>query len=448
MAPARSWTPSWPPPASRRDHRRPARDSPEALAIAPGVPCAEPKLVEALQASQMRAPPASSPACSRPIYLDRARYWPLVGEVKRRRPRADPGQPAAGSIPVIASLGETVGGQILNVPTPTSPPTSWRQVLQPYKIVFHWLDRYPADRTASDRLDQLVHRVRHLMQQHCGSRRHAGEDRADQADLLDGLPLASSVSITRPAGAGQGRARNTHKGSGAAALRRAAGGDTVGRLRPAAAVRADRVGVRAQAARPLETTVLHRAYVSENYRAAVILAPARMPAPTSTVCGRRAGRPGPRGLAGDARANPDPVPALAPRQPGQRVSTTPVRRAASSRPGEDVLVRPDRLRPDRTPPIIPAPCARPIPLEDVPWRAGHVLIASASSVLAPAVGAELIRLLAGIPRSTGLASPRASRSGGQHCAHIGRNYAGDVRYLARQAPDCRLGADAVVLAPT
>ena len=91
-------------------------------------------------------------------------------------------------------------------------------------------------------------------------------------DLLDGLPLASSVSITRPAELA--KELFTHKGSGTLVRRgeRVLQGDAwadfdLPRLRGL---------IESAFGRKLlpdyfETTVLHRAYVSENYRAAVIL---------------------------------------------------------------------------------------------------------------------------------------------------------------------------------
>jgi acetylglutamate kinase len=67
-------------------------------------------------------------------YLDRERFG-LVGEVKRVDLAPIQASLQAGSIPVIASLGETVGGQILNVNADFAA-NELVQVLQPYKIVF------------------------------------------------------------------------------------------------------------------------------------------------------------------------------------------------------------------------------------------------------------------------------------------------------------------------
>ena len=59
----------------------------------------------------------------------------LVGEVKRVDLAPIQASLQAGSIPVIASLGETIGGQILNVNADFAA-NELVQVLQPYKIVF------------------------------------------------------------------------------------------------------------------------------------------------------------------------------------------------------------------------------------------------------------------------------------------------------------------------
>ena len=88
--------------------------SPEALAIVRRVFHAQNlKLVEALQASDARATSIVS-GVFEADYLDRERFG-LVGEVKRVDLAPIQASLQAGSIPVIASLGETVGGQILNV---------------------------------------------------------------------------------------------------------------------------------------------------------------------------------------------------------------------------------------------------------------------------------------------------------------------------------------------
>jgi acetylglutamate kinase len=58
-----------------------------------------------------------------------------VGEVKRVNLAPIEASLQAGSIPVIASLGETAGGQILNINADFAA-NELVKVLQPYKIVF------------------------------------------------------------------------------------------------------------------------------------------------------------------------------------------------------------------------------------------------------------------------------------------------------------------------
>ena len=244
--------------------------SPEALAIVRRVFHAQNlKLVEALQAGDARATSIVS-GVFEADYLDRERFG-LVGAVKRVDLAPIQASLQAGSIPVIASLGETVGGQILNVNADFAA-NELVQVLQPYKIVFltgtgGLLD---ADGRVIDSIN-LSTEYDHLMQQPWidGGMRVKIEQ---IKDLLDGLPLASSVSITKPAELA--KELFTHKGSGTLVRR----GERV--------LQADHWGafdlprlcglIESAFGRRLlpdyfETTKLHRAYVSENYRAAVIL---------------------------------------------------------------------------------------------------------------------------------------------------------------------------------
>ena len=102
---------------------------------APRVPAAEPEAGRGAAGRAARARPRSCPACSRPSTSIATRYG-LVGEVTRVDTRADRGRACkAGSIPVIASLGETAGGQIVNINADFAA-NELVQVLQPYKIMF------------------------------------------------------------------------------------------------------------------------------------------------------------------------------------------------------------------------------------------------------------------------------------------------------------------------
>ena len=244
--------------------------SPEALAIVRRVFHAQNlKLVEALQAGDARATSIVS-GVFEADYLDRERFG-LVGEVKRVDLAPIQASLQAGSIPVIASLGETIGGQILNVNADFAA-NELVQVLQPYKIVFltgtgGLLD---ADGQVIDSIN-LSTEYEHLMQQPWidGGMRVKIEQ---IKDLLDGLPLASSVSITKPAELA--KELFTHKGSGTLVRR----GERVLEAAEWSAFDLPRLRQLIESAfgRKLlpdyfDIIKLHRAYVSENYRAAVIL---------------------------------------------------------------------------------------------------------------------------------------------------------------------------------
>ena len=165
----------------------------------------------------------------------------------------------AGSIPVIASLGETAGGQILNINADFAA-NELVQVLQPYKIIFltgtgGLLD---GDGKVIDSIN-LSTEYDHL--------------KIEQIrDLLENLPLASSVSITRPAELA--KELFTHKGSGTLIRR----GEKVLCFSTWDGIDLPRMRalIESSFGRGLvddyfERTVPLRVYVSENYRAAVIL---------------------------------------------------------------------------------------------------------------------------------------------------------------------------------
>jgi acetylglutamate kinase len=244
--------------------------SPEALAIVRRVFHGQNlKLVEALQASDARATSIVS-GVFEAEYLDRDTYG-LVGEVKRVDLAPIQASLQAGSIPVIASLGETVGGQILNINADFAA-NELVQVLQPYKIVFltGTGGLLGEDGRVIDSIN-LSTEYEHLMQQPWidGGMRVKIEQ---IKDLLDGLPLASSVSITKPSELA--KELFTHKGSGTLVRR----GERVLQATHWNELDLPRLRGLIESAfgRRLlpdyfERTTLHRAYVSENYRAAVIL---------------------------------------------------------------------------------------------------------------------------------------------------------------------------------
>jgi acetylglutamate kinase len=244
--------------------------SPEALAIVRRVFHGQNlKLVEALQAGDARATSIVS-GVFEAEYLDRDTYG-LVGEVKRVDLAPIQASLQAGSIPVIASLGETVGGQILNINADFAA-NELVQVLQPYKIVFltGTGGLLGEDGRVIDSIN-LSTEYEHLMQQPWidGGMRVKIEQ---IKDLLDGLPLASSVSITKPSELA--KELFTHKGSGTLVRR----GERVLQATTWNDIDLPRLRGLIESAfgRRLlpdyfERTSLYRAYVSENYRAAVIL---------------------------------------------------------------------------------------------------------------------------------------------------------------------------------
>ncbi len=228
------------------------------------------RLVDALHAMDTRASSVVSGVFAAD-WLDRDNYG-LVGRVARIELAPIDASLRSGSIPIIASLGETEEGQILNINADFAANELVR-VLQPYKIVFltgtgGLLD--PDDKVIDS--INLSTEYEHLMAQPwvSGGMRLKLEQ---IADLLNDLPLASSVSITRPAELA--RELFTHKGSGTLVRR----GEKVLRFESWQGVDRERMRALIEssfAPRRLshdyfERTQPQRVYVSENYRAAMIL---------------------------------------------------------------------------------------------------------------------------------------------------------------------------------
>ena len=227
------------------------------------------KLVEALQAQGVRATSIQS-GVFEAEYLDRGIYG-LVGKVTRIDSDGIQAAIKVGSIPVIASLAETGEGQIVNVNADFAA-NELVQALQPYKIVFLTGTGGLLD-DAGKVIDSinLSTEYEDLIAQpwvHGGMKVKLEQIK----QLLDRLPLSSSVSITRPAELA--KELFTHKGSGTLVRR----GERV--LRASSWDELDlprlRELIESAFGRRLlpdyfATTQLHRAYVSENYRVAVIL---------------------------------------------------------------------------------------------------------------------------------------------------------------------------------
>ncbi|HET7845819.1 MAG TPA: acetylglutamate kinase, partial [Xanthomonadales bacterium] len=167
------------------------------------------KLVEALQAVGARASSILG-GVFEADYLNKRRFQ-LVGKVTKVH--LEPIQAAlkASSIPVIASLGETAGGQILNVNADIAANELVVRV-KPYKIIFltgtgGLLDE---DGNVISSIN-LRTEYEELMRQpwvHSGMRLKMQQIN----DLLAKLPLSSSVSMTRPAELA--KELFTHRGSG------------------------------------------------------------------------------------------------------------------------------------------------------------------------------------------------------------------------------------------
>jgi acetylglutamate kinase len=244
--------------------------SPEALRVVRRVFHAENlKLVEALQAMDARASSIIG-GVFEADYLDKRKYQ-LVGAVKKVNLAAIEASIAVGSIPVIASLGETAGGQILNVNADVAA-NELVTVLKPYKIIFltgtgGLLDA-DGEMISSINLSTDFEALMAADWVNGGMRLKIQQIH----DLLRKLPLSSSVSITKP----EELAKElfTHRGSGT--LLRL--GEKV--IRATQWKQLDLKKLRALIesgfGRKLmpdyfRRTKLYRAYVSQHYRAALII---------------------------------------------------------------------------------------------------------------------------------------------------------------------------------
>ena len=227
------------------------------------------RLVEALQAQGVRATSITAGVFeSEP--LDAERYG-LVGKVVAVHTDAVLAAVRARSIPVIASLGETAGGQILNVNADWAA-NELVKILQPDKIVFltgtgGLLD---ADGDLIDSIN-LSTEYDALMAQpwvHSGMRIKMEQIH----DLLMQLPPSSSVSITRPDELA--KELFTHRGSGTLVRR----GEKVLAVEGWGDLDLERLREliesgfgRKLAPSYFEVTTPWRVFVSEHYRAALVL---------------------------------------------------------------------------------------------------------------------------------------------------------------------------------
>ncbi|MFC0083907.1 acetylglutamate kinase [Dyella flava] len=227
------------------------------------------RLVEALQAMNTRATSVPS-GVFMSSFLDKDVYG-MVGKVDSINLAPIEASLRAGSIPVIASLGETDEGQFLNINADFAANELVR-VLEPYKIIF-----LTGTGGLLDDKGQVIDSINlstefdHLMAQPWinGGMRVKIEQ---IADLLQSLPLTSSVSITRPSELA--KELFTHKGSGTLVRR----GEKVFRFESWEGVDLERMRtlIESSFGRKVvddyfERTTPYRIYVSENYRAAMIL---------------------------------------------------------------------------------------------------------------------------------------------------------------------------------
>jgi acetylglutamate kinase len=227
------------------------------------------RLVEELQAQGVRATSIVS-GVFEAVVVDAEKYG-LVGQVDTVRTDAILAAIKVGSIPVIASLGETAGGQILNINADWAA-NELVKTLQPYKIVFltgtgGLLD---GDGKVIDSIN-LSTEYDELLRQpwlHSGMKVKIEQIHA----LLMQLPPSSSVSITRPDELA--KELFTHRGSGTLVRR----GEAIRCYTDWAALDLDRLRALVESGfgRKLHAdyftgTVPHKAYVSEHYRAALLL---------------------------------------------------------------------------------------------------------------------------------------------------------------------------------
>ncbi|MFW6206803.1 MAG: acetylglutamate kinase [Gemmatimonadota bacterium] len=227
------------------------------------------RLVEALQAEGVRATslPTGVFECE---LLDRERFG-LVGRVRRVRTWGLKAAIDVGSIPIISSLGETTSGQILNVNADWAANELVKRV-QPYKIIF--LTGTGGLLDGDGRLIESINLATDYERLMARSWVHSGmRVKMEQIhDLLMDLPPSSSLSITSPDE--MAKELFTHRGSGTLVRR----GERIHCRDSWEGIDRDRFSglVASSFGRPLvpdyfRQTKPHRLYLSEHYRAAIVL---------------------------------------------------------------------------------------------------------------------------------------------------------------------------------
>ena len=244
--------------------------TPEALAVVRQVFQTENlRLVEALQAQGVRATSITG-GVFESDFLNRRKYG-LVGKVRTVHTSGIAAAIKVGSIPVIASLGETAGGQILNINADWAA-NELVKTLQPYKIIFltgtgGLLD---GDGDVIDSINLSTEYAELVRQPWL----HSGmKVKIEQIhDLLMQLPLSSSVSITKPDELA--KELFTHRGSGTLVRR----GEAIRTFTNWRKVDLKKLRTLLESgfgrklhADYFEKTKPYKVYVSEHYRAALIL---------------------------------------------------------------------------------------------------------------------------------------------------------------------------------
>lgn len=166
------------------------------------------RLVAALEALGTRARPITAGVFEAEPIDDRLGF---VGQVSRVHLEAVTASIAAGHLPILTSLGETPGGQILDMDADVAA-RALARTLRPYKIVFLTPSGGLLD--ADGRLIDAVNLVEDFEPLLARPWVQGGMRRKliEIAQLLDGLPTSSSVSITSPGHLA--RELFTHRGSG------------------------------------------------------------------------------------------------------------------------------------------------------------------------------------------------------------------------------------------
>jgi acetylglutamate kinase len=227
------------------------------------------RLVEALQAAGVRATSIHT-GVFQAEPLGRRKYG-LVGKVVRVQTEAIDAAIQVRSIPVIASLGETAGGQILSLQSNVAADALIER-MQPYKIIFLSPDGRLLD-AQGRRIESIS-----LSTQYAELIRQPWLDPGVRAQLqrihalLMRLPPSTSLSITRPDE--MAKELFTHRGSGTLIRR----GEQILTFSSWRRVDLDRLRAliessfgRTLAGDYFERTHPLRVYVSEQYRAAIVL---------------------------------------------------------------------------------------------------------------------------------------------------------------------------------